>query len=209
MASKVGLNKDFAEGAAHNFSFEEWLSTSGLTALKDILLKHKMTSLQSLSTESTEFAAFISDPLLLPRAMLIPQAIQSMQQLQAKYAQLIDGADTEETVAEKHNSMDEDVKVIDDQQEGDQQQNNNNNNEYDSDIPLSPNPLPIDREEFKVSKPAIIKESKGSGKKTKRKMVQLKTGDHVKFVTDKTKQGIVRFIGEVSYRTVFNSFPLC
>jgi len=77
-SSKAKVDED-------TFSFKEWLSTSGLTALKDILIKHEMVTLSSLSTESEQFAAFISDPALLPRAMLIPLAIQSMQQLQQSH----------------------------------------------------------------------------------------------------------------------------
>ena len=52
----------------------------------------------------------------------------------------------------------------------------------------------------KLSKPSIIREKT---ERKKRKMVKLKEGDYVRFVNDKSKEGIVRFIGEVCISFMF------
>ena len=260
---------DLEEGT-DTFSFDEWLSISGLSALKDILIKHEMTSIKALSTESTEFAAFISDPLLLPRAMLIPQAIQSMQQLQNEYKDNInkidketpgspssqsssssssekDGGDIEKTknddiIAQQQNDDDDDDD--DDDTNNTNNTNNNNNNNDDNKDKEGTNDndeneddmesLYAKFKEYKKEKEAHRKASKGSlgslsslismdadlsklvdkqrklsttkpsiirekTEKKKRKMVKLKEGDYVRFVNDKLKEGIVRFIGETEF----------
>eukprot|EP01084_Bolivina_argentea_P214541 364216_1 len=105
------------------FSFDGWLASSGLSPLKDILIKHNMTTLDSLSTESSEFAAFISDPLLLPRAMLIPQTIQSMQQLRINIKIIIIQIRSQQQQQQQQN-----IEGKSDGNKSDHENNNNNNN---------------------------------------------------------------------------------
>eukprot|EP01083_Nonionella_stella_P272822 925344_1 len=113
------------------FSFDGWLASSGLSPLKDILIKHNMTTLDSLSTESSEFAAFISDPLLLPRAMLIPQTIQSMQQLQQnayKYKKNNNTKNKPQIQSQQQQQQQQNIEGKSDGNKFDHENNNNNNN---------------------------------------------------------------------------------
>eukprot|EP01084_Bolivina_argentea_P096543 173551_1 len=248
MATEEGVPQADVDG----FSFDQWVVKSGLSALKDILIKHNMKSLSSLSTESAEFAAFISDPLLLPRAMLIPLAIQSMQQLQDSHKKQITqlehsppppGAINTENINPNadHAELEEEDKQIEAEKHhaasasgsGSATPDTDHSSEMDSDDPnglftrykqykkdkaahrdsakgslssvsslIAAHNDPIDKQKTNRTRgPSIIKENKNklaTTNKKKRKMVRLKPGDHVKFVTAK-REGIVRWVGQTEF----------
>eukprot|EP01084_Bolivina_argentea_P305459 527706_1 len=64
------------------FDFKDWIDVNGLQDIEHIFVKHKLTKLSNLCTQSTEFASFICDPILLQTQQhLISTAVKSIQTL--------------------------------------------------------------------------------------------------------------------------------
>eukprot|EP01083_Nonionella_stella_P310484 1103169_1 len=62
--------------------FDEWIATNSLQEIKPLLFKHDLTSRTNLSTQSVQFAAFISDPLLFEtKQHLISATVQAIQKV--------------------------------------------------------------------------------------------------------------------------------
>ena len=65
---------------ADKFDFDSWIEDNGLSAIKDIFIKHEMTNIADLSVLSRSFQKFVCGPdLLTKNAHLIPVAVSAMQ----------------------------------------------------------------------------------------------------------------------------------
>eukprot|EP01084_Bolivina_argentea_P271750 462478_1 len=65
------------------FDFEAWIDTNGLKEIKDHFIKYNMTTVDTISTESKEFAKFIADPTLLSaKSQFIPKIFSAIQAVQ-------------------------------------------------------------------------------------------------------------------------------
>eukprot|EP01083_Nonionella_stella_P241485 843293_1 len=78
--SDQGENED-----EDTFNFDKWLSNNKLNSIKDLLIKHNLTTKATITMGSNEFRNLMSDPQLLIKAQttndLIPTVLSAIQKL--------------------------------------------------------------------------------------------------------------------------------
>eukprot|EP01083_Nonionella_stella_P065041 170041_1 len=77
----AALLNTVAAGESDGFDFNQWMIHNQLVDVKELFIKHNMTSPDALNTLSDEFHQLMSDPKLLEKGHLIPTILASLKKV--------------------------------------------------------------------------------------------------------------------------------